>query len=144
MMKTVKKLLRRYRHLLLYALFGVGTTVINGGVYYLTYVVFGLSNVLSTVLAWLVAVAFAFVTNKIWVFRRPAFRRETILYESVTFAVSRLATGLLDVAIMYVAVDVLARNAVAWKLISNVLVVVGNYLLSKFVTFHADDAGDGR
>ena len=135
MFKTIKALFVKYRSPILYVFFGGCTTLINWAVYYLCYNIAGIANVPSTILAWIVAVAFAFITNKLWVFDSKSFERKTLLHEIWTFTAARLATGALDVAIMYVAVDLLGRNANLWKLLSNVVVIVLNYVFSKLIVF---------
>ena len=122
--------------LIAYVVFGVLTTLINIASYYLAYNIFAINNVTSTIIAWVIAVAFAFITNKLWVFDSKKFNARTLLHEIPAFFVCRLATGVLDVSIMYFAVDLLAWHSLTWKLISNVLVIVMNYLASKFVIFN--------
>ena len=134
-MKTVKELIIKYKALISYAFFGVCTTLINWLVYFLFYRILQVSNVPSTIIAWGIAVAFAFVTNKLLVFNSKSFSSKTLLYESLTFVAARLATGVLDVLIMYIAVDVLTGNAMVWKLLSNIIVIVLNYILSKLMVF---------
>ncbi len=130
-----KEYLEKYRELLLYGIFGVLTTLINIVVYSLCYERFGVSNVASNVVAWILSVLFAFVTNKIWVFDSKSMEVSVLLKEAVSFFGCRLATGLLDLAIMYVAVDVMAWNSMLMKCISNVIVIVVNYIASKLVIF---------
>lgn len=135
MMKTIKALFEKYKSLILYVFFGGCTTLINWLAYYLCYSVAKIPNVPSTIIAWVLAVAFAFITNKIWVFDSKAFDRKTLLHEIWTFTAARIATGVLDVAIMYVTVDVLGWNANLWKLLSNIVVIVLNYVFSKLIVF---------
>ncbi len=135
MMGKIKSLIIRYKGLILYVVFGAGTTLINWLVYYLCYAVLGVPNVPSTVIAWILSVAFAFITNKLWVFGSRSFERKTLLREAASFTAARLATGVLDVGIMVLAVDVLSRNAGVWKLLSNIIVVILNYVISKLVVF---------
>ena len=92
-------------------------------------------NVPSTIIAWVFAVIFAYITNKLWVFNSKSFDVTTLKHEIPTFFAARILTGILDVIIMYVAVDVLHMNATIWKLISNILVVILNYTTSKLVIF---------
>ncbi len=131
----MKKVLFKYKSFILYAVFGVLTTLINWGSYYIFYSILHIPNVPSTIIAWFLAVAFAFITNKIWVFSSKSFDVKTLLHEIWTFLAARLATGLLDVGIMYFAVDVFAMNSTAWKLISNIIVIILNYILSKLIVF---------
>ena len=123
----------------MYAIFGGLTTVVNMVSYYLSFNVLKIPNVPSTVIAWVLAVAFAFVTNKLWVFDSPSFDAKTLKHEIPTFFGARLATGVLDVAIMYLAVDLMHWNPTVWKLISNVLVIIINYVASKLVIFRKKD-----
>lgn len=132
----MKKLLFKYKSFILYAVFGVLTTLINWGSYYLCYSILYIPNIPSTIIAWVLAVAFAFVTNKIWVFSSKSFDVKTMLHEIWTFLAARIATGVLDVVIMFLAVDVFEMNSTAWKLISNIIVIILNYLLSKFFIFN--------
>ena len=118
-----------YKSIISYLFFGVCTTLINWGVYFLCYNILSIPNVVSTVIAWVVAVVFAFVTNKLWVFDSKSFDSKTLIHEIWTFFVARLATGVLDIAIMYFAVDVFNMNSTVWKLLSNVLVIIINYVL---------------
>ncbi len=134
-MKYLKELLARYRGIILYAIFGLLTTVVNVGVYYLCFSVIALSNVVSTLLAWFISVLFAFVTNKIWVFESRSFEAVVLLREALSFFSCRLLTGALDLVIMYVAVDVMGWNEMLWKLISNVIVIVSNYCASRILIF---------
>ncbi len=131
----MKALLKKYRGLILYAVFGALTTVINIAVYALCYRALRLPNVPSNVIAWILAVLFAFVTNKLYVFESKSLDRGTVLRELVSFVSARLATGLLDLAVMFVGVDLLHGPDLVFKVGSNVIVIILNYVLSKLVVF---------
>ena len=130
-----KELVLKYRSLLLYAVFGALTTLVNMAAYWLCFDVLGISNVPSVVIAWILAVSFAFITNKLWVFESKSFDARTLRHEIPAFFGARLLTGLLDVLIMYTAVDALKGNAMVWKLVSNIIVIILNYIASKLVIF---------
>jgi len=98
-----------------------------------------MSNVPSVIIAWLLAVVFAFFTNKLWVFKSKSFAPDVLKHEIPTFFGARLLTGLLDLGIMYLAVDVLHGNGTVWKLISNILVIILNYVASKLIIFKKKD-----
>ena len=138
-MEKIKELFAKYKEQILYVFFGGLTTLINWGAYALCYNVLGVSNVPSVIIAWILGVAFAFVTNKIWVFESRSFDTKTVMRELWTFVAARLATGLLDLGIMYLAVDVLGGNGNVWKLISNVIVIILNYVFSKLIVFRKQD-----
>ena len=132
-MDNIKTLFKKYKQIILYLIFGGCTTLINWAAYVLCYNLLSVENVVSTVIAWIISVAFAFVTNKIWVFESS--QNKNLLFELWTFVAARLITGLLDVVIMYVTVDMLCMNANLWKLFSNVIVIILNYIFSKFIIF---------
>ena len=93
MKDKIKELVKKYKFIILYGIFGVLTTVINIGVYGLLYSVLGVSNVLSNVVAWIVSVLFAFITNKLWVFESKSFDFNLLIKELGSFTACRLATG---------------------------------------------------
>ncbi len=132
----IKTIFQKYKSLIMYAFFGVCTTLVNLAVYYLTFNILNLSNVLSTIIAWIVAVLFAFVTNKIWVFDSKSWKNKVLFHELWTFFAARIATGVLDVLIMYVAVDVLQWSSTLCKLISNTFVIILNFVFSKCIIFN--------
>lgn len=132
-MDSIKALFKKYKQIILYLFFGGCTTLINWVAYVLFYNLLSFENVTSTVIAWVISVAFAFVTNKIWVFESAGGKN--LFFEIWTFVAARLITGLLDVAVMYMAVDIMDMNANLWKLLSNIIVIVLNYIFSKFIIF---------
>ena len=138
-MRNKFKLLRskflKYRFIIFYGIFGVLTTIINVVTYGVLYNVLNITNVISTIIAWVVAVLFAFVTNKIWVFESKTFERKLFILELQKFFGCRIATGLLDVGIMFIGVDILNGPAILLKLFANILVIVLNYIMSKFIVF---------
>lgn len=135
MISNLKTLFDAYKQIILYLLFGVCTTVINTICYWLLYDVLSLSNVTGTVLAWLAAVIFAFITNKRFVFESKRTNTQERINEVASFFGCRLLTGILDVVIMAFAVDMLQWDGLLWKLISNIIVTIINYIASKFWIF---------
>lgn len=131
----IKMLAERYRGIIAYVFFGVLTTVINVAVYYFCYDICGMPNLLSTAAAWVVAVAFAFVTNKLFVFESRSWHGIQPLKEAAGFVGCRLSTGVAEMLIMYVFVDRLQFSGTVMKLISNVIVIILNYVLSKLLVF---------
>ena len=135
----IKDLWTKYKSLIMYAFFGGLTTVVNMVTYYVCFNLLGIANVPSTAIAWLLSVLFAFITNKLWVFESKSFDKQTMLHEVTSFFGCRVATGILDVVIMYLAVDVAHFNPTLWKLISNILVIIINYIASKLLIFKKKD-----
>lgn len=134
-MTDLKGLIEKYRDFIVYAFFGMCTTIVNVIVYCISARVIGLGTVSSTVVAWIFAVLFAFFTNKLWVFNSKSWEKKLVVRELSSFYLCRLSTGALDVAIMFVCVDILGWNDLIMKIISNVIVIILNYVASKFIIF---------
>lgn len=134
-MNMIKSLLLKYKGVILYLVFGVLTTVINVITYHACYQVMHIANLVSTVIAWVVAVSFAYITNKLFVFESKRTGSGAIK-EAFNFFACRIGTGLIEIAFMYVFVDVLAFNGTIMKLITNFVVIIVNYIASKFVIFN--------
>lgn len=135
MMSNIKELIIKYKFIILYGIFGVLTTVINIGVYGVLYSGLGVSNVISNVIAWVISVLFAFITNKLWVFESKSFNFKLFVKELGSFTVCRVATGVLDLGIMFVGVDLLKGPAIILKITSNIIVIILNYVMSKIFVF---------
>lgn len=134
-MKEIKALYAKYKSIILYLFFGGCTTLINIVFYYVLYNLLSLENVPSTIIAWFVSVLFAFVTNRRYVFEQDDNTASRRLRDFCSFVGCRLATGIMDVGIMYFAVDRMHWNSLLWKIISNILVIIINYIASKYLIF---------
>lgn len=130
-----KELLNRHRDFILYGIFGVLTTVVNMAVYWLCAHPFGIAVLPSTLIAWFMAVLFAYLTNRKWVFHSEASTRQEIRKEIISFYSCRIATGIVDWAMMFVCVDLLGFNDMIIKILANVAVIILNYVASKLVIF---------
>lgn len=137
MTRIINKLIMLYnnKQLFLYFIFGLCTTAINTICYWLLYDLFSMNNIISTIFAWLVAVIFAYITNKIFVFESKRECVAECVSEVMSFFCCRLLTGILDVMIMAVTVDILHWNGLFWKILSNIIVTIINYIASKFFIF---------
>ena len=113
-MKKILELFKKYKEIILYLIFGGLTTLVNIICYFLMYEVFGISNMASTVVSLIVSILFAFVTNKVYVFQSKTVTKKAALKEAFSFFFFRLLTGVLDVLIMYIAVDVMAMSGTLW------------------------------
>lgn len=131
----IKQLFENYKEFIYYGVFGVLTTAVNIIVYWLMAHPLGIRTVPSSVIAWIAAVIFAYVTNRKWVFHSEATARDAVIWEIISFFACRLATGALDWVFMYVTVDLLHWNDVLMKLLANVIVIILNYIASKLVVF---------
>jgi len=131
--KLKEKLLSK--EVILYLVFGVLTTLVNIIVFTLLYRTLGVGTVASNVAAWVLSVLFAYVTNRTFVFESKAAGAKAVIIEAIGFFSGRIMTGLLDTVIIYVSVDILAMDDLVMKILSNVLVVILNYVISKFIVF---------
>ena len=134
-----KRMLDKYKDIVAYLFFGVCTTVVNVLTYWFCAYVLHLNTIIATSIAWALAVAFAYVTNRLWVFHSNAKTRKEIFREICSFTACRLLTGFLDVAIMYVFVDRFNCPDVIVKIISNIVVIIVNYIASKLFIFNKND-----
>ena len=135
MFKSLKTLLLKYYDVIVYLVFGVLTTLVNYLVYLPCYNILCLSASFSNAIAWVAAVAFAFVTNKPFVFRSFDWSLRVVLPELAKFLGCRIGSGLFETVILLVTVDLLRWNGNIWKLITSFLVVIINYIASKLFVF---------
>ena len=131
----IRDLYKKYEDKILYLIFGALATAVNYGVYWLCAHPLNLSVVLSTIVAWVAAMIFAYFTNRKWVFRSEACTPKENICEFVSFFLCRLGTGLLDMALMYLLVDQLHLNDMVMKALVNILVIILNYVASKLLIF---------
>lgn len=138
-MNKILELYKKYKKFILYIVFGVLTTLINLASYFIFSKVFKFGTVFSTCVAWLFAVLFAFVTNRKWVFDSKNNKFLSKFNELIKFLACRILTGILDVLIMYIFVDIFKLNDIFMKLLSNVIVIIANYFASKYLIFTNSD-----
>lgn len=134
-MKKIKELFFKYKEIVYYGIFGVLTTIINYVSYILFTRLFGFNIFISNLLAWILSVIFAFITNKIIVFKSKEFTLKVLIKEISSFILARLFSLLLDMLILYIMSDLIGINDLIVKIISNIIVIIVNYILSKFIIF---------
>lgn len=122
-----------------YLIFGIITTIINIAVYKLCTTI-NIIYWLSNIIAWVTALIFAFVTNKLYVFESKNMQPDIVFKEAVSFVAARLFSGLCDLGFMIFAVEAIHMNDFIAKIITNVFVVVINYLFSKLFIFKNSSA----
>lgn len=140
MIEKIKALCVKHREILVYLIVGVLTTIVAWAAKFLWNFVFyggtahptSLQNTVLSVVNWVAGVAFAYPTNRKWVFQS---KNPNILAEASSFVSSRLATLVLDWAVMQLLGNVLGINLYVATFISAVLVVIGNYVFSKLFVF---------
>ena len=135
MLQKIRALVEKHWDIVTYLIFGVLTTVVNYLVYLPIYNLLGASAAVRNAIAWVAAVAFAFLTNKPFVFKSHDWSAKTVLPELSKFVGCRVASGVLETLILLLAVDILGWNGNIWKIITSVLVVILNYVASKLLVF---------
>ena len=134
MYEKLKTLYEKYRETVIYLVFGVLTTVVNYAVYIPLYNFVHLPASVCNGVAWVAAVAFAYVTNKLFVFESKSWN-SGVLGELLRFVGSRVTSGVIETVSLLVTVDILGWNGNIMKLFLAVIVIVLNYILSKFFVF---------
>lgn len=144
----MKKLIEKYKELILYVIFGVLTTIVNYAVYFGCKALH-LPYQPATVIAWIAAVAFAYITNRIWVFESKTCGAKAILKEIVLFVGARLFSLVLELIIMFIGMDLLSAGErtiilldktlplgeFITKTVAQIVIIVSNYIFSKLVIF---------
>lgn len=135
-MQKIKELYNKYKEVINYLIFGVLSTVVNFISYYIFARLLNIDEVISSGLSWFCAVLFAYITNKLFVFESKTHTKASFLKEIVSFFLARIVSGALcDVGTFAIMVKVLKINDMIAKVITQVMVVVMNYVLSKLIIF---------
>lgn len=137
MMKKIKELYKKNKEIINYLIFGFLTTVVSLLVYYiLTFTIIdpnhSLELQLANIISWIAGVAFAYITNRKYVFES---KNNNVTKELSSFVGARIITLIMDMLIMYIGVTVLKGNDKILKLISQIIVIVSNYIFSKIFVF---------
>ena len=135
MIEKIKALCLKYKEILLYLIFGGLTTVVSILSFWLAYNVLGIHELIATVVSWICAVTFAYLTNAKWVFESKPANRQERLREVVSFFAGRLATLGVEELLMLIFVTWLGFNGLLVKLVAQVVVVILNYVISKLFVF---------
>lgn len=135
MLKRIFALAAKYKSFLLYAFFGIITTVVNYAVYFPLYNFTGMSGTLSNAIAWIASVLVAFLTNKPFVFKSMDWSFHVVKTEFVRFVICRLGSMIIESGIILVTVDLLGMEGNIIKLVTSVFVIIANYAASKLLVF---------
>ena len=138
-----RKLYEKYREQISYLFWGGMTTLVSYASYFIFARLFSLDPLIANVLSWICAVAFAFVVNKIFVFRSASWSPAVFLPELWKFVSARIFSFVLEMAIMFVFVKLLHMNDLFVKIAASVIVVIVNYFLSKWLIFRKKQTPDG-
>ena len=143
MKKQIEKMLdlyKKYKEIINYLVFGGAATVVNFATYHIATRIIGIEEVTSSAISWLCAVLFAYITNKIFVFESKNNSKKEDIKEIISFFAFRIISGILcDVGTFALMVKVLNINDVISKIVTQVMVVIVNYIFSKFLIFKNKD-----
>lgn len=151
--KPLQNIYYKYEEKWLYLVFGVLTTVVSflsAGIskYLLESAGFGSDAVgtVSTVISWICAVTFAYLTNRVWVFESHASGAAEIFREALSFYGGRVFTLLVETAMMWLGYSKIGINYWVTKIAANVVVLILNYVISKIFVFKdkKNSAGDNE
>ena len=134
-MEKIKKLYIQYKEIINYLICGVLTTFVNWIVFWACYYPLHIANVPSNVIAWIAAVIFAFVVNKILVFESRSWEMRFAAAEFIKFVGCRVASGVFEIIFMFFTVDAMHADAMLMKILCSVVVMILNYVGSKLFVF---------
>ncbi|MGO1042823.1 GtrA family protein [Clostridioides difficile] len=126
---------KKHKETILYLFFGAFTTLVNIVSYLFFTRIISFNFMVANALAWILAVLFAYVTNKFFVFESRKIEIKFLFKEFLSFVSFRLLSGIIEMVIMYVMIDLLFVNDIIVKVFTNVVVIVLNYLFSKIIIF---------
>ena len=130
------------RETITYVVAGVGTTVVNFVSYHLFCNILGVPNLVANAIAWVIAVAFAYVVNARWVFLEEKEEAAKESVKIVKFFGARIATFGVEEFGMFVLVDLMHGNNLLMKAVVAVLVIILNYIFSKLFVFTKKNGGE--
>lgn len=130
---------KKHREIIAYVICGGATTLVSLVTYYLfAEFIFNVNNAfelqVTNVLSWIISVAFAFVTNRIFVFQSKASPKK----EFFKFYIARIGTLLIDMLLMYLFVTLASFDDMVVKTIVQIVVIVLNYVFGKMLVFKGE------
>lgn len=140
MFQFIKQQYLKYKEIINYLIFGVLTTLVNFIVYIILAKALSVDENISNVIAWIVSVAFAYITNKIYVFESKTQGVRAIVKEVFSFVGCRLFSGVVDIVSFGILVTGVKMNDIVAKIVIAILVVILNYIFSKLIIFKRNTA----
>ena len=135
LLKRMEPFYRAHKEVLLYLFFGGLTFIVSIASYALFIKVFRMDALIANVFSWIIAVSFAYITNRIWVFESKAATGKAVMKEMGKFVSGRIATLLLEEAILFVFIKWFHLDSMAVKIVAQVIVILLNYVISKLWVF---------
>ncbi|MGN1188425.1 MAG: GtrA family protein [Lachnospiraceae bacterium] len=137
MKNLIEKILKKLftREMISYLIFGVLTTLVNLVVFQLCDAVLGIYYIAANVIAWIIAVIFAYVTNKLFVFDSKSWELKLVVKEVISFGSARILSLLFETGFIAFTVEVIGMPKFISKIIASIFVVIINYVASKLFIF---------
>lgn len=135
---SIKSLFEKYKELVLYGVVGVMTTIINLGIFYIASLFLGKELIainIANILAWVGGVSFAFIANKLVVFKSKSFEKGKLIKEILSFVAARVASLGFEVLVLNVGIGLLEIDEMVCKVVAQVGIILMNYVLSKYIIF---------
>ena len=129
------KLTKEYKETISYLIFGILSTIVNIATYVFFSRIIKINFMVSNIIAWFVAVIFAYITNKFFVFESKNINIKFILKEITSFMSLRIVSGLTELILMYIMINIMLINDFIVKIITNIVVVILNFIFSKLIIF---------
>lgn len=135
-MKKIMELYKKYKEIINYLIFGGLATVVNFVSYLIVARLIGVDEVISSGISWFCSVLFAYITNKLFVFESKLDNKKAVIKEMCSFFLARIVSGILcDVGTFALMVKVFHINDIFSKIVTQVMVVIVNYIFSKLIIF---------
>ena len=134
MIEKIKELYAKHKEIIVYVIFGVLTTAVDFATYILLTRLFSMNEDASNVIAQIVAIIFAFFTNKLYVFNDKSMKMRDVLSQFAKFASVRLVTLVLNSGLFFV-MNKMGINDIITKAVVSVIVIILNYIFSKLIVF---------
>ena len=137
----MKTFLKNHKEIVMYIVFGVATTLVNWSIYAISVKILHLEMTISNLIAWVFAVIFAFITNKIFVFKSHNKNLKCVFFEFIKFIGSRFATGIIEILLptflykLGLNQSFLGIDGFIAKATVSIVVIILNYVFSKIIVF---------
>ena len=132
--ELIKALCIKYKELIMYGIMGVLSTLVNIVSFTIFEKVFGIPALISNVIAWVITVIFAYITNKLYVFNSKTTGKKDLFREIASFFSCRIVTEIISILMMNAAVW-FSINDILMKVVSNIVVIILNFVFSKLIIF---------
>ena len=137
-LRIVNPFYKKNKEILLYLFFGGLTFLVSISSYALFNIRIGWNALTANIASWILAVAFAYVTNRTWVFESSTDRGSNLIKEITGFVGGRIATLVIEELILFIFITEFEMNSVLVKIVAQVVVIALNYVISKMIVFKQD------